>query len=66
MAKVNKYINEYVVQENAGYGWCDACTEATYSDARKQAKVYRDNGYNARTITRRVINPKWSELNGMV
>lgn len=59
MKRVTKFINEYIVQENHGYGWDDSVTEETYSAARAVAREYRENGVNARTITRRVPNPAY-------
>jgi hypothetical protein len=59
MARINKWLNTFVVQEQVDGKWCDACEEETYKAARVTAKEYRDNGYGARAITRRVLNPEF-------
>jgi len=53
---MKKYINAYIVQEMVEGKWCDACEEESHKAARATAKEYRENGYDARTITRRVLN----------
>lgn len=67
-ARNAKKIEVYVVQEYTGYGngWEDiAQYPDTSSDSLRQAKQdvkdYRDNGYQARIITRRVDNPDYIE-----
>lgn len=67
-ARNAKKIEVYVVQEYTGYGngWEDiAQYPDTSSDSLRQAKQdvkdYRDNGYSARIITRRVDNPDYVE-----
>ena len=67
-ARVGKTKSVYVVQEYTGYGngWEDIAEyEDTSSESWKQAKAdvkdYKDNGYSARIITRRVPNPAYQE-----
>ena len=67
-ARNAKKTEVYVVQEYTGYGngWEDiAVYPDTSSDSLRQAKQdvkdYRDNGYQARIITRRVDNPDYTE-----
>ena len=66
-ARVPKKIEVYVVQEYTGYGngWEDVAEyNDTSSDSLRQAKQdvkdYRDNGYNARIITRKIDNPEYN------
>lgn len=59
--RVTKWINEYVIQENCGYGWDDSTTEETMKEAKAQLKCYRENVSHAtRIITRRVPNPAYT------
>lgn len=67
-ARNAKKIEVYVVQEYTGYGngWEDiAQYPDTSSDSLRQAKQdvkdYRDNGYSARIITRRIDNSDYVE-----
>ena len=60
--RIPKYINEYVIQENWGYGWDDSTSESTRRDGLKQLKCYRENSYgrfSARMVTRKIVNPEW-------
>lgn len=57
MARVNKYVNEFVVQELIEGKYHDSCHEDTMRKAKVIAKDYRANGYTVRVITRRVENP---------
>lgn len=60
--RINKWLKEYVVQGNYGYGhgWEDVTAEETYREARQRLKEYRENSPGAhRLITRRVINPDY-------
>ncbi len=59
MAKVNKWLYEYVIQGNYGYGWDDLISEETKEAGRAQLCCYRDNERDAshRMIKRRVPNP---------
>ena len=59
--RVTKWINEYVIQENCGYGWDDATSEETMKEAKAQLKCYRENvPHDVRLITRRVPNPAYT------
>lgn len=59
--RVTKWINEYVIQENCGYGWDDATSEETMKEAKAQLKCYRENvPHEVRLITRRVPNPAYT------
>lgn len=67
-ARVGREKEIYVVQEYTGYGygWEDVCTYSDTSsqslrEARQDVKDYRDNGYQARVITRRIPNPDYVE-----
>lgn len=68
-ARVGREKEIYVVQEYTGYGqtgWEDVCTYSdtssqSYKEAKDDVKSYRENGYSARVITRRVPNPDYSE-----
>lgn len=57
--RVTKWIKEFIIQSNFGYGWDDDTSEDTMKEAREQLKCYRENGVNARVITRRVPNPEY-------
>jgi hypothetical protein len=62
ISRIPKYINEYVIQENWGYGWDDSTAEETRKAGLAQLKCYRENAYgrfSARMVTRKVINPEW-------
>lgn len=59
--RVTKWINEYVIQENCGYGWDDSTSEETMKAAKEQLKCYRENVSHAtRIITRRIPNPAYT------
>lgn len=59
--RVTKWINEYVIQENCGYGWDDSTSEETMKEAKAQLKCYRENVSHAtRIITRRIPNPAYT------
>ena len=57
MPKASKYIYEYVIQNNYGYGWDDLTSEDNMSDARTQLACYRENERSAghRIVTRRTL-----------
>lgn len=56
--RVTKWINEYVIQENCGYGWDDSTSEETLQAGKQQLKCYRENiPHSVRLITRKVLNP---------
>lgn len=59
MAKPTKYIYEYIVQGNYGYGWNDlTCfSRAGRKEARAERKVYDENEpqYPHRVIFRRTL-----------
>ena len=57
--RVNKWINEIIVQEMTCNGWEDSCAEISWKDARSTVKDYRDNGISARIIKRRTLNPDY-------
>ena len=55
MSYIRKTIDEYEIQGNCGYGWDVETTEATYKEAREQAKCYRENvNYPIRIMKKRV------------
>ena len=62
-----KFISVYVSQEFVpGYGWeditvYDDTSDASLRDAKQDVKDYRDNGYNAKVITRKINNPNYTE-----
>ena len=67
-ARVGKEKEIYVVQEYTGYGrgWEDVCTyddtsSQSLKEAKQDVKDYRDNGFSARIITRRIPNPDYVE-----
>ena len=67
-ARVGREKEVYVVQEYTGYGygWEDVCTYSDTSlqslrEAKQDVKDYRDNGFSARVITRRIPNPDYVE-----
>ena len=57
----------YVSQEYVpDYGWedivvYDDTSDASYSEAKQDVKDYKDNGYNARVIKRKLNNPEYVE-----
>lgn len=55
MPKASKYIYEYVIQGDYGYGWSDLVAEDNMSDARTQLACYRENERHVghRIVTRR-------------
>ena len=57
--KVNKYVNESIIQGNYGCGWEDLCTY--YKGGLTEYNV-NERGVSHRVIKRRSINPKWLEL----
>jgi hypothetical protein len=59
MPKVPRYVYEYMIQGNYGYGWDDLVSEDNMSDARTQLACYRENERSARhrVVTRRTLNP---------
>lgn len=63
MKRVNKYLYLWIVQGYYGslYGWEDLTAEDSYSEGRKQLKVYRQEEpeYNHRLIQRRELNPEY-------
>lgn len=66
MKKQTKYIYEYVLQGNYGYGWDDLTSydkslSGAFKDAKKDLKDYRTNEpYPHRIIERRTLrNEKW-------
>lgn len=62
--KINKWTKEFIIQEHTYYGWEDSTAEETYTEARAQLKIYRENCQSAtRLIIRRVLNPEWVKLN---
>jgi hypothetical protein len=68
-ARAGREKEVYVVQEYTGYGrtgWEDVCTyddtsSQSYKEAKDDVKSYRENGFSARVITRRVPNPDYVE-----
>lgn len=58
--RVNKYINESIIQGNYGYGWEDLC--CYYKGALKEYNM-NERGFPHRVIKRRSLNPLWVELN---
>ena len=66
-ARVGKMKQVYVSQEYVpGYGWeevteYDDMSDESYRLARQDVKDYRDNGYQARWITRRIPNTNYVE-----
>lgn len=64
MKRINKWLTEYIVQGNYGYGhgWEDECAEETRKEARERFREYVNNGSGAyRLIARRVRNPEYVE-----
>lgn len=62
MKRINKWVTEYIVQGNYGYGhgWEDLCSEETYRDGRAQLECYNENEPAPhRLIARRVLNPEY-------
>ena len=59
--RVNKWLNEIIVQEMTCNGWEDSCAELNWRDAIATKKDYRDNGVSARIIERRTLNPDYLE-----
>lgn len=57
--RVNKWLYEIIVQERTCSGWEDSCAELTRKAARETVKDYRNNGYEARIINRRTLNPDY-------
>lgn len=60
--RINKWLKEYVVQGNYGYGhgWEDVAASETYKEAKDDLKAYRENSPGVhRLITRRVLNPEY-------
>lgn len=57
MPKASKYIYEYMIQGDYGYGWDDLVAEDNMSDARTQFRCYRKNESTAghRIVTRRTL-----------
>ena len=66
-ARIPKQFEIYVSQEYVpGYGWeditqYDDMSSESLREAKQDVKDYRDNGYNARVITRKVANPDYVE-----
>ncbi|QEQ95060.1 hypothetical protein pEaSNUABM56_00010 [Erwinia phage pEa_SNUABM_56] len=60
--RVNKWVNEIIVQEMTCSGWEDSCAELSWKDARATKKDYLDNGVSARIIERRTLNPDYIAL----
>lgn len=66
-ARIPKQFEIYVSQEYVpGYGWeditqYDDTSSESLREAKQDVKDYRDNGYNARVITRKVANPDYVE-----
>lgn len=60
--RVNKWVNEIIVQEMTCNGWEDSCAELTWKDARATKKDYQENGVSARIIERRTLNPDYIVL----
>lgn len=60
--RINKWVNEIIVQEMTCSGWEDSCAELTWKAARATKKDYQDNGVRARIIERRTLNPDYIVL----
>ena len=64
-ARNPKQYEVYVSQEYVpDYGWeditvYDDTSSESLREAKQDVKDYRDNGYNARVITRRISNPNY-------
>lgn len=67
--RVGKEKEVYVTQEYTGYGksgWEDIAvyddtSPQSHKEAKDEVKSYRDNGFAARIITRRIPNPNYVE-----
>jgi len=58
--KPTKYVTEYIVQGNYGYGWDDLTSHDRMQDAKKEKKTYDMNErYPHRVITRKVKNENY-------
>lgn len=63
----SQFKTVYVSQEYVpDYGWedivvYDDTSDASYSEAKQDVKDYKDNGYNARIIKRKLNNPEYVE-----
>lgn len=66
-ARNPKQFAVYVSQEYVpGYGWeditvYDDTSSESLREAKNDVKDYRDNGYNARVVTRRIDNPNYQK-----
>lgn len=65
-SRIGKTKEVFVVQEYTGYGngWEDVCeypdnSSESWKEAKQDVKDYKDNGYSARIIRRRVPNPDY-------
>lgn len=62
-----KFLSVYVSQEYVpGVGWedinvYDDTSNASWKEAQQDVKDYKDNGYNAKVITRKIDNPNYTE-----
>lgn len=67
--RIGKEKEVYVTQEYTGYGksgWEDIAvyddtSPQSHKEAKDEVKSYRDNGFSARIITRRIPNPNYVE-----
>ena len=65
--RVPKQISVYVSQEYVpGYGWEDVAvyddtSSESLREAKQDVKDYKDNGYGARVIQRKIDNPDYVE-----
>lgn len=61
--KINKWLYQYVVQGNYGYGWDDLVTHNNRIDALNDYKWYKQNEqYPHRIIKRRTLNKDYKLL----
>lgn len=66
-ARNPKQFEVYVSQEYVpGYGWeditvYDDASSESLREAKNDVKDYRDNGFNARVVTRRIDNPNYQK-----